>query len=54
MTEGAGDGFERGSGSKGIGSSDDVVSMVKCLVAGGDCRSVYTIGEHRTATDGFL
>jgi hypothetical protein len=36
MTEGAGDGFERGSGRDGIGSSEDDVSMVMFRVTGGD------------------
>jgi hypothetical protein len=36
MTEGAGDGFERGSGRDGIGSSEDDVSMVMLRVTGGD------------------
>ncbi len=37
MKEGAGDGFERGSGSGGMGSSAEEVSIVMCLVVGGDC-----------------
>jgi hypothetical protein len=37
ITEGAGDGFEIGSGNAGMGSSADDVSMVICLVAGGFC-----------------
>lgn len=36
MTEGAGDGFERGSGRDGIGSSEEDVSMVMFRVTGGD------------------
>lgn len=41
MTDGAGDGpFDRGSGSEGIGSSADEVSIVICFVGGGDCRRV--------------
>lgn len=40
MTEGAGHGFERGSGNDGIASSDDDVSMVMCFVTGGAVRSV--------------
>lgn len=36
ITEGAGDGLESGSGSDGIGSSDDDVSIVMCLVVGGE------------------
>ena len=38
--DGAGDGLERGSGSSGIGSSADDVSIVKCLVTGGDSLKV--------------
>lgn len=34
ITDEAGDGFETGSGSNGIGSSADEVSMVMCLVGG--------------------
>lgn len=40
MTEGAGDGLDRGSGRAGIGSSAEDVSMVMCFVVGGDCLSV--------------
>lgn len=40
MTDGAGDGFERGSGSDGIASSEDDVSMVICFVAGGEVLRV--------------
>lgn len=40
MTDIAGDGFESGSGSDGIGSSDEEVSMVMCLVLGGDVLRV--------------
>lgn len=40
MTEGAGDGLEMGSGSAGIGSSAEDVSMVICFVTCGVCRSV--------------
>lgn len=36
ITEGAGDGFESGSGSDGIGSSADEVSIVMCFVVGGE------------------
>lgn len=54
MTEGAGEGFEMGSGREGIASSDDDVSIVICFVTGGLCRNVYTTGEHLTAIDGFL
>ena len=54
MIEGAGEGFDSGSGSDGIASSEDEVSIVMCFVIGGLCLSVYTIGEHLTATDGFL
>lgn len=39
MTEEAGDGFERGSGSGGIASSADEVSIVMFRVAGADWRS---------------
>lgn len=38
MTGGAGDGFDRGSGRDGIGSSGEEVSIVMCFVTGGDCR----------------
>lgn len=38
MTEGAGDGFDKGSGSDGIASSEEEVSIVICLVTGGDVR----------------
>lgn len=38
--EGAGDGLEMGSGSDGIGSSADEVSIVMCFVTGGDCLNV--------------
>lgn len=34
MTVAAGDGFEIGSGRDGMGSSDEEVSMVMCLVVG--------------------
>jgi hypothetical protein len=54
ITDEAGEGFVKGSGREGIGSSEDDVSMVMCLVTGGLCLSVYTTGEHLTATDGFL
>jgi hypothetical protein len=54
MIEGAGDGLDRGSGRAGIGSSAEDVSMVMYFVVGGDCLRVYNIGEHLTATDGFL
>ena len=40
MTDVAGDGFERGSGSDGIGSSDEEVSIVMCFVLGGDVLRV--------------
>jgi hypothetical protein len=40
MTEGAGDGFERGSGRAGMGSSEEDVSMVIFRVTGGDWRNV--------------
>jgi len=40
MTEGAGDGFDRGSGRDGIGSSEEDVSIVMFLVTGGDWRRV--------------
>lgn len=40
MTDGAGDGFEIGSGRAGMGSSADDVSIVMCLVTGGDCLRV--------------
>lgn len=40
MTDEAGDGFESGSGSDGIASSDDEVSMVMCLVTGALVRRV--------------
>lgn len=40
ITEVAAAGFETGSGSAGIGSSGDDVSMVMCLVTGGDVRRV--------------
>lgn len=40
MTEGAGEGFERGSGNDGIASSGDDVSMVMCFVTGGAVRNV--------------
>lgn len=40
MTEGTGDGLERGSGSDGIASSDDEVSIVICFVTGGEVRRV--------------
>lgn len=40
ITEGAGEGFERGSGRDGIGSSADDVSIVMFLVVGGDWRRV--------------
>lgn len=36
----AGEGFEIGSGRAGIGSSAEEVSMVMCLVTGGDCLRV--------------
>lgn len=35
-----GDGLDIGSGSAGIGSSADEVSMVMCWVTGGLCRIV--------------
>lgn len=40
MTEGAGEGFESGSGNDGIASSDEDVSIVMCFVTGGAVRSV--------------
>lgn len=40
MTEGAGDGLERGSGSEGMASSADEVSMVMCFVTGGEVLRV--------------
>lgn len=40
MTDVAGDGFESGSGSDGIGSSDEEVSTVIYLVTGGDVLCV--------------
>ena len=40
ITDGAGEGFCKGSGREGMGSSADEVSIVMCLVAGGDCLSV--------------
>lgn len=35
-----GEGPETGSGSAGIGSSAEEVSIVMCFVTGGDCRRV--------------
>jgi hypothetical protein len=40
ITDGAGDGLESGSGSDGIGSSADEVSIVMCFVVGGDVLRV--------------
>lgn len=40
MTEGVADGLETGSGRDGMVSSADEVSMVTCLVTGGDWRRV--------------
>lgn len=40
ITEGAGDGLESGSGSDGIGSSGDEVSIVMCFVTGGEALRV--------------
>lgn len=40
MTDGAGEGLERGSGSDGIASSADEVSIVMCFVAGGEVLMV--------------
>lgn len=40
ITDKAGDVIERGSGRYGIESSADEVSMVMCLVGGGDWRMV--------------
>lgn len=40
MTDGAGEGFESGSGNDGIASSADEVSIAMCLVTGGAVRSV--------------
>lgn len=40
MTDGASDGFDRGSGRAGIGSSAEDVSMVMCFVVGGDVLRV--------------
>jgi hypothetical protein len=40
MIDGAGLGFETGSGSEGMGSSADDVSIVICFVTGGVCRRV--------------
>lgn len=40
MTDGAGEGLESGSGSAGMASSGEEVSMVICFVVGGDCRKV--------------
>lgn len=40
MTDGAGDGFERGSGSDGMASSADDVSMVMLFVVGGEVLRV--------------
>lgn len=54
MTDGAGEGLEMGSGSAGIGSSSEDVSMVICFVTGGFSLRVYAMGEHLIATDGFL
>jgi hypothetical protein len=54
ITDGAGEGLDKGSGRGARGSSEDDVSMVMCLVTGGLCLSVYATGEHLTATDGFL
>jgi hypothetical protein len=54
ITETVGVDLDTGSGRESIGSSADEVSIVICLVAGGDCLRVYIIGEHLTTTDGFL
>lgn len=40
MTDGAGEGLESGSGSDGMASSDEEVSIVMCFVTGGVVRSV--------------
>lgn len=40
ITDRAAEGFASGSGSEGIGSSADEVSIVMCLVTGGDCLKV--------------
>lgn len=40
MTDGAGDGLERGSGRDGIASSADEVSIVIFLVTGGEVLRV--------------
>lgn len=40
MTDGVGEGLERGSGSDGMGSSADEVSIVICFVIGGDVLRV--------------
>ncbi len=42
------------SGSNGISSLAEDVSMVMWFVGLAADRNVYRIGEHLTATDGFL
>lgn len=54
ICEGVGEGFVIVLGNGGMVFLEEDVLIVICLVIGGDCFSVYMIGEYLIVIDGFL